>query len=277
MNQIFVIGPTFVNDVIYLSDRLSDSQLNNGRFSNVFSGGCYSIAYTLAKLNTQVNFVTRLSYDDFGTTFLSNLERMNVLVYSRDISITTPKRLTIIDKRNEYIIDDFSLEMHPALDDSVPSFFIGSSDYGLINLINDEMTEFIITHFKTLRWVSYEYIPADELLNRVDGIVLPVKIADSFINNQRYEDIARNLFEKGVNWFTVIDGGKTAWYYNRNGESGIIKPDYESVNNFYVGADEMFVADLLSLLSKKADVKTAVSLALDFSAHKLDYIDTIIK
>lgn len=277
MNQIFIIGPTYVNDVVYMADRLSEGNTNAGYFSNVFSGGCYSIAYTAAKLNTQVNFVTRLSYDDYGTNFLNSLERLGVLTYSHDISITTPKRLTLIDRRTEYIIDDFSLDMHPAMDDSIPSFFIGSSDYGLLNLINDNMTEHIITHFKTLKWISYEYIPADELLSKVDGIILPVKAADEIINNQRYEDIAKKVFEKGTNWFVVIEGGKKAWYFNRNGESAVITPDYISPNNFYIGTDEMFVADLLSLLSKRADIKSAVSLALDFSAHKLDYIDTIIK
>ena len=52
------------------------------------------------------------------------------------------------------------------------------------------------------------------------------------------------------------------------------KSDYQAKNNFYIGCNELFIADLLCLLSRDFPLEICIQMALRFAGHKLEIPDT---
>lgn len=269
MNHVVVIGPSYQQDVVYLNKELSYVEDNDGSFSYTVGGGCYLIALVLANLKCEVNLITRLGNDDVSTRLWNNLENKSVNIISHDIPFATPKKLTLVDQFNSYDIDNIPFEVHPGVEDNYPAFVINTADYGLLNVINSEVAYMAVNRFPAVRWVAYDYIPADDVLPNITGVVMTTKTASKMTLSDRFELAAQALLEKGVQWVIISDHGKGAWLYS-NVRSVYHESDYKTFANYHVGCDELFVADLLCLLSRDFPLEICIQMALRFAAHKLD-------
>ncbi|MBQ1827175.1 MAG: hypothetical protein II126_04300 [Erysipelotrichaceae bacterium] len=273
MNHIAVIGPSYQQDVTYLKNQLSSETENSGTFSSTIGGGCYLIALALANLKCEVDLITRFGNDDAATRMWSNLENKSVTVISHDIPFETARKLSIVEDFTRYDIDNLPLEIHPGPEDNLPVFILNRADYGLLNVINNELAALAITRFPNVRWVAYDYIPDDQLLPGVTGIILTPETASRLSFADKPDEAVISLLEKGVQWIIVLDEGKGAMLYN-SVRSVYHKSDYQAKNNFYIGCNELFIADLLCLLSRDFPLEICIQMALRFAGHKLEIPDT---
>ncbi|MBR0137907.1 MAG: hypothetical protein IJM15_05805, partial [Erysipelotrichaceae bacterium] len=243
MNHVAVIGPSYQQDVTYLKSKLSSENDNVGAFSYTVGGGCYLIALALANLKCEVDIITRFGNDDGATQMWNNLENRSVTVISHDIPFSTGRKLTVVEDFARYDIDNLPYEIHPGIEDNLPAFILNRADYGLLNVINSELAAMAITRFPNVNWVAYDFIPDDSLLSGITGIILTPAAASNLSFSDRPDSAIKQLLDNGVQWVIVLDDGKGAMLYN-NIHSVYHKCDYVSKNNYYIGCDELFIADL---------------------------------
>ena len=276
MNQVIVVGPTFIHDTIYVKKELQAVDPNDGIFNHVVGGGSYLIAYSLASLKVDVSFITRLGNDDAASSLWNRLENKNVTLFSKDIPFPTPRIISIVDPFNRYDIDNLPFEIHPDPSDNMPSFAISKADYGLMNLINSELAAILVNRFPKVKWIAYDYLPADDVLPKLEGVILPQATAMKMTFSERYELAADPLLEKGVKWVIITDSGKGAWVYTSSRQE-YLHSDYVARNDYSIGCDELFTADLLCLLSRDFPLDVCLKMALKFASHKLETPDLVFK
>ncbi len=270
MNKVLVIGPSYKSEIIITSEKLCQQRVFNSAFYDDLAGGQYSIAYNLAILEVNTFFITRFAYDKSGNEMLANLDKQNVTVSFTGIGLSsTPQKTYLFNQQDGKIFDNITYNCYPSVEDNIPSEFFLNTDYALINIVNSNYLQNIMQHYPHVRYICDNNIPADNLLERIEAIILDIDYICNYVDEKNFADFAGQLLYKGINYLLITNKGKGVYIYTRSGNDYIQK---ENSGRYYIGCHEVFVSMFLASLSNDMPFSQAVNYALnlanDFSYNK---------
>lgn len=266
MNEVLVIGITHLTETIWINQQLSIGNSFNSRIMNHTTGGEYTIAYDLAKLGVSTYFITRLSFDEAANSLMAKLDQVNGMLYSNHRQLSfTPKKVYLIDHQNHYTsFDNIPYDAHPSLTDGLPSEYFKNKDYAIINIINSNFLAAILHYYPNIHYISNNNIPADDLLAKMDGIILEVDYANQVISKESdFDLLANQLIEKGLKWLIITNKGKGAYVFTKKNHQYLAA---KQSDQHYLGTHEAFVSMFVACLANDYEFSEALSHAISISS-----------
>ncbi len=266
MNEVLVIGTTYISEVISINEQLSVDNSFNSRITNYTTGGDYTVAYNLAVLGVSTYFMTRLGFDEAANSLMIKFDKANGMLYTNNRRLSdTPKKVYLVDGKNRYTtFDNIPYDAHPSITDGLPSEYFMNKDYAIVNIINSNFLAAILHYYPNIRYISNNNIPADDLLSQIDGIILDVDYANKVISKETdYDVLASQLFSKGLKWLLITNKGAGVYVFTKK------TSDYISAKesgNKPLGTHEAFVSMLTACLANGYEFSEALSNAINLSS-----------
>lgn len=274
MNEVLVIGTTYLSEVISINDQLSAGNSFNSRIQDYITGGDYTVAYNLATLGVSTYFITRLGFDEAANSLMSKFDKANGMLYTNNRRLSdTPKKIYLVDSKNQYTcFDNIPYDAHPSITDGLPSEYFMNKDFAIVNIINSNFLAAILHYYPNIRYISNNNIPSDDLLPQIDGIILDVDYANQVISKETdYDLLANQLFDKGLSWLLITNKGAGVYVFTRKSHQYI---ESKTAGNKPLGTHEAFVSMLTACLANGYEFSEALTHAINISSD-LSFEDDI--
>ncbi|MBO4217995.1 MAG: hypothetical protein IKX74_00360 [Erysipelotrichaceae bacterium] len=274
MNRVIVIGNSYRTEVIRLKDSLSANRALSAGVNDCRSGGAYSIAYNLAVLDTDTYLLTRLSYDSTSAEMILNLDKLNGMVYANNSVLPkTPSRIYLIDKYNKAIsLDDFTFSVYPGVEDGFPILSFEDDDYGLIKYVNTNYFLKAVATYPNVKWVCYNSLPENKVLNLVEGVVFDYDYLIRTVNERDIPNTCSELIKHGLKWILIVEEGQFISHYDYAGFHQYRKDEQ---GEHVVGCFEAFLSMLMACLANGYDLVSAINHGLNL-ANDLSYQESVV-
>ena len=272
MNKVLVIGLTHKSEVISINESLISGEDFLCKHNTYLTGGQYTIANNLAFLGVDTFFTTRFGYDIDANSMMQKLDNLNVIIHSKHFEFKqTPIKTHLFDKENETNLNYVPYNSYPDFNDGLPQEFFIGTDIVIVNVLNYHYLKAITSLYPDPLYICDNYIPSELLLNKIEGLILEADYLRKTIKEKDFEDFAKNLIDKGLNWILITDKGKKVSIFTKDGFDYIEK---EQCGVKYLGTHEVFVSMFVACLVNGKTFSEAVSSALNIS-NDLSFVDDL--
>ncbi len=265
MNEVLVIGNTYQSEIISIKESLSANKSFNSHIYDFLTGGDYTVAYNLAVLGVNTYFITRLGFDQQANSLFQKFDDVNGMLYSNNRLLSyTPKKVYIVDDKNVTTsFGDIPFDCNPDITDGLPSEYFTNRDYAIVNIINSNYLAAILHYYPEIRYICNNNIPSDDLLDKIEGIILDVDYVNQIIYREvDYVDLAKELISKGVKYVIITNKGKGVHVYVE-GQNNYI--DKENAGDMTIGTHEAFVSMFVACLSNGMNFSESLTYGLNLS------------
>jgi len=241
MDQIAVIGPSWMTNVAYAHAPLRLDTTINIDYVRNYTGGVHTVAHDAAALGGHVSLVTRLSGDDVGRRMQQELDALGVITYLRDGGPRTPTEFVVTDGQHFQRLTDLRYDSYLNAAGDIPMIALEGSDCCIAQMLNSPLLAKAVSYCPQALWVALRAIPDDDVLPLIDTVALSYHDVTRSVAPDDFGRLATELLGKGLRHLLISDRGMGAWLYDIYGGRYLQVPG-QADRIYYLGSLEVMVS-----------------------------------